>query len=99
MRFSFSEREQAIRLLGRRLAEALHRFGIPIDEANDAVPPALEGEVRDVCIASGHFAPNFPVELGGAGLSLGEQVLLEEQVGRVSSCVWSVLWRPANVVI
>ena len=99
MQFSFSEREQEIRLLGRRLAESLHRFEIAIDEANDAVPPALEREIRDVCLASGLFAPNFPVELGGAGLTLGEQVLLEEQLGRVSNCVWSVLWRPANVLI
>lgn len=73
MRFSFSEREQEIRLLGRRLAESLHRFELPIDKANDAVPPVLEREIRDVCLAASLFAPHF--------------------------CVWSVLWRPTNVLI
>lgn len=99
MQWSFSEREVEIRARGRALADALHRFELPIDEANDAVPPALEREIRDVCLASSLFAPNFPVELGGAGLTLGEQVILEEQVGRVSNCVWAALWRPANVLI
>lgn len=99
MRWSFSGREVEIRGRGRALAESLHRFEIPVDEAADDVPPELEREIRDVCLASGLFAPNFPVELGGAGLTLGEQVLLEEQVGRVSNCVWAALWRPANVLI
>ncbi len=53
-----------------------------------------EQEIRDVCFASGLFAPSFPVELG---VALGKQVLLEEQLDRVSSCVWSVLWWSANV--
>ena len=99
MQWSFSEREVEVRERGRALAESLHPFELPIDEANDAVPPVLEREIRDVCLASGLFAPNFPIELGGAGLTLGEQVLLEEQVGRVSNCVWAALWRPANVLI
>jgi alkylation response protein AidB-like acyl-CoA dehydrogenase len=68
-----TEREDEIRELGRRLADALHRFEIPVDEANDAVPPELEREIRDLCLASGLFAPNFPVELGGAGLTLGSR--------------------------
>ena len=32
-------------------------------------------------------------------MSLAEQVILEEQVGRLSNCLWSALWRPSNVLI
>ncbi|HRA47470.1 MAG TPA: hypothetical protein PK819_05305, partial [Thermomicrobiales bacterium] len=41
----------------------------------------------------------MPINWGGAGLTLAEQVVLEEQVGRLTNCLWSALWRPSNVLI
>ena len=99
MNFSLTERELEIQARGRTLVEALISYELAVDEANDAVPPELEQRIRRTFIESGLFAPNFPVDWGGAGLSLAEQVILEEQVGRLSNCLWSALWRPSNVLI
>jgi len=99
VRFSLSDREVEIRNRARALVEQLIPYEIAVDEANDHVPPELEHEIRSIFLDSGYFAPNFPVEWGGAGLSLAEQVILEEQVGRLTNCLWSALWRPSNVLI
>ena len=99
MRFSLSDREVEIRTRARALVDELIPFELAVDEANDVVPPELEREIRSIFLRSGFFAPNFPVEWGGAGLSLAEQVILEEQVGRLTNCLWSALWRPSNVLI
>jgi acyl-CoA dehydrogenase len=99
VRFSLSDREVEIRTRARALVDELIPFELAVDEANDVVPPELEREIRSIFLRSGFFAPNFPVEWGGAGLSLAEQVILEEQVGRLTNCLWSALWRPSNVLI
>ena len=74
-------------------------FELAVDEANDHVSDELELAIRQAFLNSGLFAPNFPTAWGGAGLTLAEQVILEEQVGRLSNCLWSALWRPSNVLI
>ena len=99
MQFELSPREREIRERGRELVEKLIPYELSVDEANDDVPPELELAIRQVFLDSGLFAPNFPVEWGGAGLTLAEQVILEEQVGRLTNCLWSALWRPSNVLI
>ena len=40
----------------------------------------------------------MPVEWGGAGLTLLEQVIVEEEFGKVTNCLWDIPWRPANVL-
>jgi alkylation response protein AidB-like acyl-CoA dehydrogenase len=97
--FALSPRELEIRERGRSLVEQLIPYELAVDEANDHVPADLELTIRQTFIASGLFAPNFPLEWGGAGLTLAEQVILEEQVGRLTNCLWSALWRPSNVLI
>jgi acyl-CoA dehydrogenase len=99
MKFALSERELEIQARGRGLVEALIPYELAVDEANDNVPPELELTIRRTFLESGLFAPNFPVDWGGAGLSIAEQVILEEQVGRLTNCLWSALWRPSNVLI
>lgn len=99
MQFALSGREHEIRERGKELVERLTQYELAVDEANDEVPPELEQTIRKVFLESGFFAPNFPVDWGGAGLSLSEQVVLEEQLGRLTNCLWSALWRPSNVLI
>ena len=99
MRLIVLERELAVRERGRALVERLQPFEERVEETNGDCPTALEAQIRTVCRESGLFAPNFPEDLGGAGLTLGEQVILEEQLGRLTNCLWAALWRPANVLI
>jgi alkylation response protein AidB-like acyl-CoA dehydrogenase len=99
VQFGLSPREEEIRERGRELVDQLIPYELAVDEANDDVPLELELTIRRMFLGSGLFAPNFPVAWGGAGLTLAEQVVLEEQVGRLTNCLWSALWRPSNVLI
>lgn len=99
MQFALSPREREIQAIGADLVTKLMPYELAVDEANDHVPDDLELAIRQTFLASGLFAPNFPVEWGGSGLNISEQMILEEQVGRLSNCLWSALWRPSNVLI
>jgi alkylation response protein AidB-like acyl-CoA dehydrogenase len=99
MHWSLTEREVEVRSQTRALVDRLIPFEEAVEAANGDVDPSLELEIRRICLASGLFAPNFSRELGGAGLTFPEQVLLEEQLGRLTNCLWGALWRPANVLV
>ena len=68
-------------------------------DTQDGLPPTVEQEARAKALASGFFAPNIPAVWGGAGLDVLEQVVLEEQLGRATNCLWAIVWRPANVLV
>lgn len=70
-----------------------------ICDEHDGLPPAVEREARQQALAAGFFAPNMPQAYGGGGFDVVEQVLLEEQFGRATNCVWAIVWRPANVLV
>jgi alkylation response protein AidB-like acyl-CoA dehydrogenase len=83
----------------RGLAARLRQYELAVEEAADAVPAALEREIVGACVASGMFAPNMPVAVGGAGLSLRAQVAVEEELGGLTNWLWAALWRPPNVLV
>jgi alkylation response protein AidB-like acyl-CoA dehydrogenase len=88
-----------VRDRARALADALRAYELAIEDAADAVPANLEREIVGVCVGSGLFAPNLPREMGGAGLSLTEQVVVEEELGGLTNWLWAALWRPPNVLV
>jgi alkylation response protein AidB-like acyl-CoA dehydrogenase len=88
-----------IRARARELARALRQYELTVEEAADAVPRALEREIVARCVASRLFSPNLPKELDGAGLTLYEQVAVEEEVGGLTNWLWAALWRPPNVLV
>ena len=99
MQFILSDRERVIRQQGAELVQKLMPFELAVDEANDHVSDELELAIRTAFLESGLFAPNMPANWGGAGLTISEQVILEEQIGRLTNCLWSALWRPSNVLV
>jgi alkylation response protein AidB-like acyl-CoA dehydrogenase len=90
--------EADVRRRARALAERLRPFELAVEEAGDAAPAALEREVVGLAVASGLVAPNLPAACGGAALSLPEQVIVEEELGGLTNCLWAALWRPPNVL-
>lgn len=92
------EREAEIRRRARGLAATLRGYELAVEDAAEHVPTALEREIVAHCVASGLFAPNLPEAMGGAGLSLREQVVIEEELGGVTNWLWAALWRPPNVL-
>ena len=37
-----------------------------------------------------------PTEFGGAGLSVLEQVVVQDELGKLTNALWDTVWRPAN---
>lgn len=95
---TLTAREPEIRRLARELVATLKPYEMAVEDAAERVPTPLEREIVAHCVASGLFAPNLPVELGGQGFSLREQVVIEEEVGRLTNWLWAALWRPPNVL-
>jgi alkylation response protein AidB-like acyl-CoA dehydrogenase len=54
--------------------------------------------LRQAAIDHGVYGINMPVALGGQGLTVLEQVIVEEEFGKVTNCLWDIPWRPANVL-
>ena len=99
MDYALTPRMKEIQARARAFVdEVLVPLELNCDE-NDGLTHEEEKEARRQALASGLFAPNMPAAYGGGGLSLLEQVLVEEQLGRATNCLWAILWRPANVLL
>ena len=40
----------------------------------------------------------MPTEWGGAGLTVTEQVIVQEELGQLTGALWDMVWRPANAL-
>lgn len=88
-----------LRARARAFAESvLYPLEVICDE-QDGLPPELELTARRAALETGFFAPNVPVEEGGAGLGMLEQVMVEEGIGGATGMLWALVWRPANVLL
>ncbi|MGW2764470.1 acyl-CoA dehydrogenase family protein [Streptomyces sp. NPDC001275] len=67
-------------------------------EANNGLTPEVLRGIRDDVLASGLQAVNMPTEWGGAGLSVLEQVVVQEELGKLTNALWDTVWRPANAL-
>jgi acyl-CoA dehydrogenase len=67
-------------------------------EAANGLPSDVHAEVADRVRHHGLNAINMPAEWGGAGLSVLDQVIVQEQLGRLTNALWDMVWRPANAL-
>jgi butyryl-CoA dehydrogenase len=67
-------------------------------EAANGLAPEVHAAVADRVRAHGLGAINMPAEWGGAGLSVLDQVIVQEQLGRLTNALWDMVWRPANAL-
>lgn len=67
-------------------------------EADNGLAPEALLSIRDEVLASGLQAVNMPAKWGGAGLSILEQVVVQEELGKLTNALWDTVWRPANAL-
>ena len=79
----------------RELARSIMGFEEQCEESDGLSPDALE-MIAKTTLAAGLNAINMPVEWGGAGLSILDQVLVQEELGQLTNALWDAVWRPAN---
>ncbi len=67
-------------------------------EEGDGLPAETLTELRAHVLELRLNAVNVPEEWGGQGLSVLDQVLVQEELGQLTNALWDVVWRPANAL-
>jgi acyl-CoA dehydrogenase len=81
----------------RGLADVIARYEDRC-EADNGLSAADHAEIADAVRAARLNAINMPAEWGGQGLGILEQVVVQEQLGRLTNALWDTVWRPANAL-
>ncbi|MEU2489695.1 acyl-CoA dehydrogenase family protein [Streptomyces sp. NPDC007883] len=97
MDFRLTARQKELKDSARGLTEFLMKYELDCEE-NNGLPPKAHHEIRDAVLASGLQAVNMPAEWGGAGLTILEQAIVQEELGRLTGALWDTVWRPANAL-
>jgi acyl-CoA dehydrogenase len=90
--------QRELRDRARRLADAI----TPLEqrcESDGGLSAEDISRVSDLVRNERLNATNMPAEFGGPGLSVLDQVIVEEQLGRLTNCLWALVWRPANALL
>ena len=97
MDFTYTDQQRELQARAASLAAAIMVHEEDCEAAN-GLPPDVHAAVADQVRAHGLQAINMPAEWGGAGLSVLDQVIVQEQLGRLTNALWDMVWRPANAL-
>ncbi|MFF0558521.1 acyl-CoA dehydrogenase family protein [Streptomyces sp. NPDC004266] len=98
MDFRYTPEQTELKARAAACTRLLMRYEEQSEEAGGPLPADTVRELTRAAIDAGVYAVNMPAEWGGAGLSLLDQVIVEEEFGKVTNCLWDIPWRPANVL-
>jgi acyl-CoA dehydrogenase len=94
--YSLSEQDLEIQARARSFADELIPLEADVELADGEVPAELEAKHKARAIELGLYAANMPKEFGGGGCTSLQQVLIQEQVGRVTNALaWVVATPPS----
>ncbi len=97
MQFTYTPEQQELRDRAHRLAEAMIGFEEPCEQGR-GLPDESLAEIRRLTLEHELNAINMPAEWGGQGLSVLEQVIVQERLGQLTNALWDAVWRPANAL-
>jgi acyl-CoA dehydrogenase len=97
MDFSYTPRQRELKERAASLAKVIMEYEDEC-EANNGLSPEVHATLRQAVLDHGLQAINMPAEWGGAGLSILEQAIVQEELGRLTGALWDVVWRPANAL-
>lgn len=90
-------RQLQLKASARAWTEAMYDFELDC-EMNNGLTPEQHDKVRQLIKDHGLAAINMPAEWGGAGLTVLEQAIVSEEVGKLTGALWDTMWRPANAL-
>jgi butyryl-CoA dehydrogenase len=97
MDFAYTPRLLELKRRAADLRERIEPYEEPCELAG-----GLSGEdhadIRAAVLEAGLQAINMPQEWGGAGLGVLEQVVVQEELGKLTGALWDCVWRPANAL-
>jgi acyl-CoA dehydrogenase len=97
MDLTLSPAQEELRARARSLTESIMAHEAACEEQNGLSPEAhadIADRVRELRLN----AINMPAEWGGQGLGVLDQVLVQEELGRLTNALWDTVWRPANAL-
>jgi acyl-CoA dehydrogenase len=80
-----------------RLAATIQGYELACEEHNGLSQEDLS-TIAEAVRAESLQAINMPAEWGGQGLTLLEQVVVQERLGVLTNALWDTVWRPANAL-
>ena len=95
-RYPMSDADREIQAAARALADELQPHEVTVELAGGELPEGLLAAHRRRVAELGFEAINMPKELGGGGFSAFQQVLVQEQMGRVTNALGWVVHTPAS---
>jgi acyl-CoA dehydrogenase len=97
MDLTLSAAQEDMQARARALTESIMAHELDCEEQN-GLSPAAHGEIADRVRELRMNAINMPAEWGGQGLGVLDQVLVQEELGRLTNALWDAVWRPANAL-
>ena len=97
MEFTYTPEQLELRDRASRLTDAIIPFEDPC-EAGRGLDDESLAEIRRLTLEHQLNAINMPVEWGGQGLSVLDQVIVSERLGQLTNALWDAVWRPANAL-
>jgi alkylation response protein AidB-like acyl-CoA dehydrogenase len=92
--YGLSEQDLEIQARARTFADEVIPLEVEAELAGGHLPPAIVDGHRRRATELGLYATNIPTEFGGQGLTSLQQVLIQEQGGRVTNALAWVLATP-----
>jgi butyryl-CoA dehydrogenase len=95
--FTYAPEQLELRDRARALADDIKVHELACEEHN-GLAADVHREVAKSVLRHGLNAINMPAEWGGQGLSVLDQVIVQEQLGQLTNALWDMVWRPANAL-
>ncbi|HMZ15769.1 MAG TPA: acyl-CoA dehydrogenase family protein [Mycobacterium sp.] len=92
--YGLTAEDLRIRDTAREFVETLIPYEAEAEEAGGQLPKEITAEHHARAIELGLYATNMPTSVGGPGFTALQQVLVQEQVGRVTNAIAWVCHTP-----
>ena len=68
-------------------------------ERNNGLSAQSHASIKAAVLDAGLQAINTATQYGGAGLTILEQVVVQDELGKLTNALWDTVWRPANPLV
>jgi acyl-CoA dehydrogenase len=94
---TLSAAQEDLRARARAATAGIMRHERDCEERNGLSADA-HAQIAELVREQALNAINMPAEWGGQGLSILDQVLVQEELGQLTNALWDTVWRPANAL-
>jgi acyl-CoA dehydrogenase len=98
MEFAYTPRQAELRRHALDLVAVIAKYEDEC-EVNNGLGPEAHSAIHEAVLAAGLQAINVPAQWGGAGLTVLEQVVVQDVLGSLTNALWDTVWRPANPLL